>query len=219
MNILEDIADAIVRMSPAEVERLCEQALAAYSPKAIIAEALSRGIEALGERFACQEAYIPEVMAGCDCYYAGMRVLRPRMASRAGLVPLGTIAIGAVRGDIHTVGKDVAVPVFEAAGFHVVDLGVGVDESRFVAAIRQYHVDILGLGAYMTITMPQIRATVRHLEAAGLRGQVKVICGGPTMDSAAAKALGADDGTNNAWKAVEIMRQWMTPPHGQSIAA
>jgi methanogenic corrinoid protein MtbC1 len=46
------------------------------------------------------------------------------------------------------------------------------------------------------------RETVRVIEQAGLRDRVKIICGGPAVDPAAARRMGADDASDDAWEAV-----------------
>ncbi|MGB9604870.1 MAG: cobalamin B12-binding domain-containing protein, partial [Bryobacteraceae bacterium] len=107
-----------------------------------------------------------------------------------------------IHGDIHTVGKDVAVPVFQAAGYDVIDLGVDVPDEHFVEAIREHQPDIVGLGTYMTSTFMHTRETVRVIEQAGLRDRVKIICGGPAVDPDAARRMGADDASDDAWEAV-----------------
>ncbi len=166
-------------------------------------------MQTIGEQFKCGEVFIPEVMVACDCYYAGLNVVKPHITPGDESRFIGKMVIGTIHGDIHTVGKDVAVPVFEAAGFNVIDLGVAVPDAKFVEAIREHQPDIVGLGTYMTATFMHTKETVRAITEAGLREQVKIICGGPSVDAEAARRMGADDATDNAWEGVEIMRKWM----------
>ena len=207
-DILQRIADAIVRLDQKTVEQLSQEALAMFSPYDIIADGLSRGMQSIGEQFKCGDVFIPEVMVACDCYYAGLNVVKPHLAADDEKRFIGKIVIGTIHGDIHTVGKDVAVPVFEAAGFNVIDLGVAVPDQKFVEAIREHQPHIVGLGTYMTATFMHTKETVRAITEAGLRDGVKIICGGPSVDAEAARRMGADHASDNAWEAVEIMRQW-----------
>lgn len=191
------------------VEQLSVKALAVHSPYEIIADGLSLGMKTIGEQFKAGEVFIPEVMVACDCYYAGLKIVKPHISPRDESYFIGKIVIGTIHGDIHTVGKDVAVPVFEAAGFNVIDLGVAVPDEKFVAAVLEHKPDIVGLGTYMTPTFMHTKETVRALTEAGVRGSVKIICGGPSVDGGAARKLGADEASDNAWEAVEIMKGWM----------
>jgi methanogenic corrinoid protein MtbC1 len=62
------------------------------------------------------------------------------------------------------------------------------------------------------------RETVKAIEAAGLREQVKIICGGPSVDARAAKRMGADDASDDAWDAVGKLDRLMTELKAQGRA-
>jgi methanogenic corrinoid protein MtbC1 len=53
------------------------------------------------------------------------------------------------------------------------------------------------------------RETVRVIAEAGLRSRVKIICGGPAVDSRAARRMGADDASDDAWEAVSKLNRLM----------
>ena len=200
---LQKLAQAVLEMDLEGIVPLVEDSLAAgLSPVEILAEGLSAGMRQVGERFKQGEIFMPEVLVSCDVYYRGLEILRPLIRQTGGGPVRGKMIIGTIYGDIHSVGKDVAVPVFQAAGYDVIDLGVDVPDERFVEAIREYEPDIVGLGTYMTSTFMHTRETVHVIEQAGLRDRVKIICGGPAVDPAAARRMGADDASDDAWEAV-----------------
>jgi 5-methyltetrahydrofolate--homocysteine methyltransferase len=213
-NILQRIANAVIALDQKTVEELSREALASVPPPTIIIDGLSRGMQTIGAQFKIGEVFIPEVMVACDCYYAGLKIVKPHLKPQDDKWFIGKMVVGTIHGDIHTVGKDVAVPVFEAAGFQVVDLGVAVPDEKIVEAVREHQPDIVGLGTYMTPTFVHTKETVRALTEAGLRDRVKVICGGPSVNREAARRMGADDASDNAWEAVEIMRGWMKGREG-----
>ncbi len=204
--ILDRLAKAVIDLDHLGAAPLAREALAAGVPPAkIISEGLSRGMREVGEKFKCGEMYMPEVLVACDAYYAGLDEVRPRLESSAALGARGTIVLGTIYGDIHSVGKDVAAPVFQAAGYRVIDLGVDVPAEKFIEAIRSHKPQLVGLGTYMTATFLHARDLVQAFEEAGVRAKVKVICGGPAVDADRARALGADDASDDAWEAVEKM--------------
>ena len=92
--------------------------------------------------------------------------------------------------------------MFEAAGFTVVDLGVGVAPEAFVRAVSEHRPGILGMSALLSITMPSMGATIRALEDAGTRDTVKVMIGGAPVTSAFAEKIGADRYAPDAGSAV-----------------
>lgn len=203
---LKQLADAVVNMEVGSVADLVRANLAdGLSPVDIVCHGLSAGMRIVGEQFRDGTVFMPEVLVSCDAYYAGLTVVQPLLDAGDGIPTKGKMVLGTIHGDIHTVGKDVAIPVFRAAGFAVVDLGIDVSDARFVEAVREHQPDLVGLGTYMTSTFMHTGATVKALEAAGLRQNVKVICGGPAVDAPTARKLGADDASDNAWEAVGKM--------------
>jgi len=201
---LQQLADMVVKMDVEGTRRQVEDCLrSGLSPMSILSDGLSAGMRRVGEKFKCGEIFMPEVLVSCDVYYRGLEAVRPLIEASEEKSRRGKIIIGTIHGDIHTVGKDVAVPVFQAAGYDVIDLGVDVPDARFVDAIREHAPQIVGFGTYMTSTFMHTGETVGKIQAAGLRSRVKIICGGPAVDPRAARRMGADDASDDAWEAVE----------------
>jgi 5-methyltetrahydrofolate--homocysteine methyltransferase len=95
--------------------------------------------------------------------------------------------------------------MLEGAGFAIKDLGTDVAPEQFVAAIGD-GVDILGLSALLTTTMPNIENTIKAIEEAGLRDKVKIIVGGALMTSEYAKRIGADGFAADASQAATLAK-------------
>lgn len=199
---LQRLAHMVLYMEVSGIPAQVEECLrAGIEPARILGDGLSLGMRWVGEKFRCGEIYMPEVLVSCDAYYGGLEVVRPHMKVGQAAVR-GKMILGTIHGDIHTVGKDVAVPVFQAAGYDVIDLGVDVSDARIVEAIRKHRPHIVGLGTYMTSTFMHTAETVLAIQSAGLRSKVKVICGGPAVDANAARRMGADDASDDAWEAL-----------------
>jgi 5-methyltetrahydrofolate--homocysteine methyltransferase len=205
-NHLEGLAAAVENMDMAGVRALVHNALTdGLRPSDIVTKGLSEGMRRVGVKFNCGDAFMPEVLVSCDVYFAGLDVVRPLLKTGDDTT-ICTMVLGNIHGDIHTVGKQVAAPVFEANGIHVIDLGESIDDQVFVKAIRMHKPQIVGLGTYMTSTFMHTSETVRVIQEAGLRDQVKIICGGPAVDADAARRMGADDASDDAWEAVRKIR-------------
>jgi 5-methyltetrahydrofolate--homocysteine methyltransferase len=110
------------------------------------------------------------------------------------------VALGTVQGDIHDIGKNLVGMMLEGAGFEVVDLGADVSPERFVEVAP--NVQLIGLSALLTTTMPTMGDVMTALEEAGVRDRVKVIVGGAPVTPAFAERIGADGYSPDASSAV-----------------
>ena len=208
-DIITRLAQAVVSCQTAEVEQVVRAALTAgLSPHEVI-KGLSEGMREMGRLWTEMEVFLPEVMAAADAFYAGLHLAKPAVPVGSRTDQVGTLVLGTIYGDIHSVGKDVVVPVFEAENFKVVDLGTDVSAAQFVQAVVEHKPDILGLGTYMSETFRHVAEVVRALVDAGVRDQVIVICGGAVADAEIARRMGADDAFTDAWVAVEAAKHML----------
>jgi len=107
---LDLLSQIVLNMDVAVVGPAVEECLAAGIPASrILADGLSAGMRIVGEKFKSGEIYMPEVLVSCDVYYRGLETLRPHIRD-AGAQRKGKLILGTIHGDIHTVGKDVAIP-------------------------------------------------------------------------------------------------------------
>ena len=107
----------------------------------------------------------------------------------------GTVLVGLVEGEQHSLPGAMLADLLRAAGFAAVDLGAETPPDAFVDAARGTpHLLAIGVGAHMTVRLPTITATVARLRDAGIT--VPVLVGGRGVPSAGhARATGADGWT------------------------
>ena len=74
----------------------------------------------------------------------------------------------------------------------VTDLGIDVAPERFCEAVEKGNFDILGIGAYLSLSMPEIAKIIEALKQAGLWNKVKIMLGGVPVPRAYADPIGAD---------------------------
>lgn len=211
MTIVEDIYSAVLRGKRKEVAPLVQQALdEGLGAEEVLNEALVAAMSEIGERFSRNEAFVPEMLVAARAMSAGTEVLKPHLAEE-GAEPVGKAVIGTVRGDMHDIGKNLVRMMIEGKGFEVTDLGVDVAPEQFVTFLQEHDdVDVVCCSALLTTTMPEIGATIRAIEEAGLRDKVKVMVGGAPVTQAFADEVGADAYTPDAGaaavRAVELVR-------------
>ncbi len=172
-------------------------------PKAIL-DAMTAAMDQVGRRFQDGEIFVPEMLISARAMKAATAILEPALVA-AGVTPEFTAVVGTVEGDLHDIGKNLVGMMWKGAGFEVVDLGVNVPAARFVEAARDRNAQIVGLSALLTTTMPNMRAVVEAVRAAGLPAKV-VIGGAPTTPEFAAQ-IGADGQAADAGAAVDLARR------------
>ena len=203
MADLKELAAALIRGDAPAVEKMTQEAVdAGMDPKEILDNGLIAGMQVVGERFKENEIYVPEVLIAARAMTTGMKTLEPLLV-KAGVKPIGTIAMGTVRGDLHDIGKNLVGMMFRGNGFKVVDLGIDVTPEKFVEAAKEEGVNLIGMSALLTTTMPSMKATIEGLQKADLLGKVKVIIGGAPVTQRYADEVGADGYAPDAASAVD----------------
>ena len=134
-------------------------------------------MDEVGKLFQEEEFFVPELMLAGRAMKAAMAPLAAS-AGAAGAKPAAVVVAGAVKGDLHDIGKNLVVSMLEGASFKVVDLGADVWPEKFVEAIREHNPQIVCLSALLTTTMPAMRTTIEAIEAAGLRRDRQDLIGG-----------------------------------------
>jgi 5-methyltetrahydrofolate--homocysteine methyltransferase len=205
-DLFAQLSEAVVSGNAKEVIVLTRQALdAGTRPGEILDRGLLPGMDTVGQQFKVGLMFIPEVLFAAKAMSAAMEILRPLLAA-SGVSDAGTVVIGTVQGDLHSIGKNLVAMMLEGAGFKVIDLGIDVKPQAFVAAAREHKPKILGMSALLTTTILRMDETIRALEEAGIRDRVKVIVGGVPVNQEYASTIGADGYAPNAAVAVEVVK-------------
>ncbi len=192
-----------MKTAVAEVKTLLDQGV---TPQAIMEEHLIPAMGDVGEKFECNEFFVPELLIAGRAMQESMKILNPLLA-QTGIEKVGRVVIGTVQGDLHDIGKNLVASMLEGGGFEVIDLGVDVSPDKFVEAAKSKPGTIVALSALLTTTMPQMKKVIEALKAAGLSDSSKVMIGGAPVTSDFAKEIGADGYSENASTAVALARQ------------
>ena len=199
------LSEAVIEGKLKDIRSLTESALGGgATPQQVLDEGLLPGMDEVGKRFKVGDMFIPEVLLSAKTMAAAMEVLKPLLAKGGG--GRGTVVIGTVQGDLHNIGKNLVAMMLEGAGFEVVDLGIDVKPQAFLDAVKQHKPNLLGMSALLTTTMPRMGETIRALEEAGIRSQVKVMVGGAPVTQEFVAKIRADAYAANAGTAVDVAK-------------
>jgi len=201
----QDIYQGVLEGDMDRVQENIKLALDASLPAGdILQNGLIAAMGEVGRLFEEGEYFVPEMLIAARAMKAGLKILHPSLVD-SGIEPVGSIAIGTVKGDLHDIGKNLVAMMMEGAGFEIVDLGTDVSPEVFVDAVKA-GVDIVGLSALLTTTMPSMERTIKAIEAAEIRNQVKIIIGGAPVTSEYAAQIGADGYAPDASQAVKLAK-------------
>ncbi len=206
---LDTLYNAVVNGEEDTVGLAVRAALAAGIPAdRILSEGLIPAMTEVGRLFEAQEYYVPEILISAEAMKAGVAVLRPLLGN-TGERSTGRIALGAVEGDLHDIGKNLVAMMLESSGLHVTNLGVDVSPLRFVQAVLD-GVQVIGMSAMLPTTMLNMKFAIDAMKAQGIRERVKVIVGGAMVTQEFADRIGADGYASDASTSVRKVRELLS---------
>ena len=198
MSKIVELANAIEIGKHKLVPGLVEEALAeGNAPIDILNKGMIDAMAIVGEKFKKNEIFVPEMLIAAKAMKKGVEVLKPLLAGD-NASKLGKLAMGTVAGDLHDIGKNLVIMMIESSGYEVVDLGIDVPVEKFIEAANDPEVNVIGVSALLTTTMPAMRETVAALNKHPRRGEFKIMVGGAPITQAFADEIGADVYTTDA---------------------
>jgi 5-methyltetrahydrofolate--homocysteine methyltransferase len=208
-EILSALSTAIIQGEKDNIDQLTAQALdGGLSAQEILDAGLMPGMDHVGVEFRAGRMFVPEVLRSARAMQTSMDRLRPLLA-QSGAKMTGKVLLGTVKGDMHDIGKNLVAMMCEGAGFEVKDLGKNVAPETFVQEVKTFEPQVIGMSALLTTTMRTMEHTIKALEEAGLRSQVRVMVGGAPVTQAFADQIGADGYASNAASAAELARRFV----------
>jgi 5-methyltetrahydrofolate--homocysteine methyltransferase len=211
MPDLKQLYEAVVSGNAKATQALTQQALAeGVDPLKLVNEYMVPAMDEVGRRFEANEYFVPELLISARAMKASLELIRPLLVAR-GDKPVGRVAIGTVKGDLHDIGKNLVASLLEGGGFEVIDLGVNVAPEKFIATVNEKQANIIAMSALLTTTMPSMKTTIEALKQAGVREKVKVLIGGAPITQKYADEIGADGYSENAVGAVALAKKAVAP--------
>jgi methanogenic corrinoid protein MtbC1 len=186
-----------------------EKALTEGADPAALLEEAREGMAVVGQRFASEEYFIPDLIFSGEILKGIVRMLEPHLKKTKEQKRLGKAVIGTVAGDIHDIGKDLVVFMLDVSGFEVLDLGIDVPAQKFVDAIKESGSKIVGLSGFLTLAFDSMKETIDAIQKAGLRDKVKIMIGGGQIDEQVRRFTGADAYGRDAVAAVQLAKGWI----------
>lgn len=203
----ERLHSAIIGLDDAGAAAAARDLLASHvDPRDAIDSVIKPTAAEIGDKFQREEFFLPQLMLAGNALDAAMTVLLEAMPV-SGEQSKKTVLIGTVKGDIHTIGKNIVAMMLRTGGFDVQDLGVDVDAPTFVKEAVARNADIIALSSLLTTTLPYQRDVITELESQGLRNRFRVLIGGGPATQEWADEIGADGYGKDAGEALAAARK------------
>lgn len=200
----EELFQAIIKGKRKDVAALVQADIdAGKNVEEILMGSMIPAMREIGDRFTRNEVYVPEMLIAARAMQAGLDLVEPLLAD-TGHKPLGKVAIGTVKGDLHDIGKNLVAMMVKGAGYEVVDLGVDCDVAKYDEAVEN-GAQVIMLSALLTTTMPYMKEVVSHFKEKG--SDVKILIGGAPVTQEYADEIGADGYSSDANEAVSSVEQ------------
>jgi len=208
-NVLANLYEAVLNANPDKAKEAAAEALKEkIDPLRAIEDGLVRGIREVGERFGRSELFLADLVMSAEAFKEGVQVLEPELSRRnIKMQTIGTVVLGTVAGDIHSIGKDMVGVLLSAAGFKVCDLGVDVSTEKFIQSARQNNASILGASALLSTSAPEQKKIADAMKGEGIRDRTKLMIGGAAVSEHWAKEVGADGWALSGPEGVELAKQ------------
>jgi 5-methyltetrahydrofolate--homocysteine methyltransferase len=186
VSVAERLARAVERGDADAAPGLVEQLIAdGAAPQSLIAEVLTPAIQRLGDAYGRGDVFLPQLIAAAEAMKAAVEQAKSHLPAGERRVE-GRVAFGTVKGDIHSIGKDICISMLESQGYAVDDLGVDVPPERFAEAART--ADVVCVSALMTTTLPGMERAVAAVRESA---EVPVLVGGAVVTREFAEGIGA----------------------------
>ncbi|MBK8049865.1 MAG: corrinoid protein [Anaerolineales bacterium] len=209
--VLDALYNAVLDGNAPAAKKLTQELIdGGAAVETILYDAMIPGMNEVGRLFEQGEYFVPEMLVSANAMKGGMELLQP-LLELSDVKPIAKVVMGTVRGDVHDIGKNLAIMMMKGAGFQVIDLGVNVPPEKFIEAASD-GAAIVGMSALLTTTMPNMKVTIDAFTAAGLRDRVKIIVGGAPVTEEFAIEIGADGYGANANQAVTVAKTLLGVP-------
>lgn len=201
-QILKDLSKSMAGLDMDAVKAGVNKALETQiQAQLIIKDGLSPGMEDVGNKFASGEYFLSELIWAGEIMKEAMAIIEPHLETGE-MVSAGRVVIATVEGDLHDIGKNIAVSMLKSAGFEVIDLGVDVPAAKIVEKAKETKADIVALTCLISHVIPFMEGTVKAIRESSIGDRIKILIGGRVYNEESSKKIGADAYARDAWDGI-----------------
>jgi len=204
-KLLQKLFETVVAGNVQEAKKTAEKALALGIPANLATQKLTEAMREVDKLYEQKEYFLVDVAAAASAMREAFKVLEPHLDVEPAKVE-AKIVLGALKGNVQGLGKDIVAATLKSAGFNVTDLGVNVEPERFVDKAIREKAQIIAISVTIDETVPFLKDVVDYLQEKGLIGKIKTIIGGRAVSEQTCKEYGIDAYAKDAWDCIKKAR-------------
>ncbi|MGD9325511.1 MAG: B12-binding domain-containing protein, partial [Desulfobacterales bacterium] len=117
---LSRIIEAVIKIDAGLLDTMIDDALqAGLDPLMIINEGVTVGLRQVGDLFAEEEIFLPELVQAGRLVSKAVEKLTSKFSEEKTITKKGTLLIATVKGDVHDIGKNLVSLIMAASGYDV----------------------------------------------------------------------------------------------------
>lgn len=153
------------------------------SPLQIIEGPLLSGMEAVGIQFRDGKMFLPQVIKSSKIMKKGVEILQSDIEGGESIARMGRkkMVLATVKGDVHDIGKNILGIVLACNNIEIIDLGVMVENSTILEAIKEHNADFVGVSGLITPSLNYMEELCKMMESASM--EIPLFIGGATTSA------------------------------------
>jgi methylmalonyl-CoA mutase cobalamin-binding domain/chain len=208
-KLLQKLFEAVVAGNVEEAKKTAENLLALGTPANLATQKLTEAMREVDKLYEQKEYFLVDVAASASAMREAFKILEPHLDVEPAEVK-AKVVLGALKGNIQGLGKDIVAATLKSAGFNVIDLGVNVEPENFVDTAIREEAKIIAVSVTIDETVPFLKEIVSHLQQKGLLDKIKTIIGGRAVSEQTCKEYGINAYAKDAWDCIKKIRTLLT---------
>ena len=201
-----DLHASIVKGLKDQAVQAARELLETQDALDVINSQIIPALDVVGKGFEKGTMFLPQLLMSAEAAKGAFEVIKEKMdASGQKQEKKGTIILATVKVYIHDIGKNIVKVLLENYSYDVLDLGKDVPPETIVETAVEQHIELVGLSALMTTTVPSMEETIVQLRKAA--PWAKVMVGGAVLTQEYADTMGADQYCRDAMASVNYAEQ------------
>ncbi|MGD9212779.1 MAG: cobalamin-dependent protein [Desulfobacteraceae bacterium] len=206
---LRNLTHLIVELQEKQCIAEVKEMLAGGYPPSDILDSCVHGMQKVGQRFEDGRYFISALIMAGVIMRKTTDLLEPYLHTKKMDHIIGTLLLGTVAGDIHDLGKNLFAILARTKGINVVDLGVDVPITTFLAEAQKIKPSMIGISCVLTTTWPKLKQTVTLLREELPNPRPPIIIGGTSVDEYVFRYVKSDFWVRDASEGVAICQRVM----------